>query len=149
MAPELFSVTGHPNATNWNMEQGYNDKMVGESSLKFYPHRVIGTGPTNGLTILLHLDLEHVDYFGQIPIRGFKVILHAPLEIPQSTKNFFIVSLCHFITYSTKHLNSVQCLTVLLRRACMYKSMYTRAVSALSNTIFCLANISKIYYVRM
>lgn len=93
MAPELFSVIGHPNATNWNMEQGYNDKLKEVSPLKFYPHRVIGTGPTNGLTILLHLDLDHVDYFGQIPIRGFKVILHAPAEIPQSTKNFFIVTL--------------------------------------------------------
>lgn len=93
VAPELFSVTGHPNATNWNVEQGYIDMLEGALSLKFYPQRVIGTGPTHGLTILLHLDPEHVHYFGQIPIQGFKVMLHAPAEVPQPTKNFFIVTL--------------------------------------------------------
>lgn len=86
VAPELFSVIGHPNATNWNLEQGYNDGHGGESSLDFYPNRVFSTGHLNGLTILLYLDPENLDYLCQGPVQGFKVVLHAPAEIPLPSK---------------------------------------------------------------
>lgn len=70
MAPELLSVTGNPNATNWNLENGYNDNMGGESPLDFYPHRVLGTGPPNGLGVILTLDPEDLDYLCQGPVQG-------------------------------------------------------------------------------
>lgn len=93
IAPDLLSVTGNPNATHWNMEQGYTDKGGKKSSLKSYPHRVLTTGAENGLSLALYLDKDDLDYLCQGPVQGFKVVLHAPSEIPQPSKYFFRVSL--------------------------------------------------------
>lgn len=91
MAPELLSVTGQPNATYWNSEQGYIDSLGGESSLDIYPYRVAGTGPRNGLKVMLHLNPDYLEHLCRGPIQGFKVILHPPAEIPEPSKNFFRV----------------------------------------------------------
>lgn len=102
VAPELLSVTGQPNGTHWSLEHGYDDSLGGESSLEFYPKRVIGTGPQNGLTLLLGLSEDDLDYICQGPIVGFKVVLHSPSEIPQPSKNFFRVPLGEQVLVSVK-----------------------------------------------
>lgn len=100
VAPELLSVIGQPNATHWNLEQGYNDnKQRG-----IYPHRVLGTGPLNGLSLLLYLDPEDLDYLCQGPVQGFKVVLHAPAELPQPSKNFLRVPLEQQVLVSVKQI---------------------------------------------
>lgn len=70
VAPELFSVTGKPNVSNWNLQDGYKDKLVGKSSQEFYPHRVQGTGSLNGLSIILNLLTADLDYICQGPVQG-------------------------------------------------------------------------------
>ena len=38
MAPEMMTVTDNPNATHWNVEDGYND--TGRNFGEIYPLRV-------------------------------------------------------------------------------------------------------------
>lgn len=97
-----MSVTGHPNATHWNMEHGYDDSQGAVSSLKSYPNRVLGTGPYNGLTVTLYLNPMDLDYLCQGAVQGFKVVLHSPSEIPQPSKNFFRVPLDQEVLVSVK-----------------------------------------------
>lgn len=70
MASELFSVTGKPNVSNWNLEKGYSDRLGEKLSQEFYPRRILSTGPLNALTVLLKLDSADVDYLCQGPVQG-------------------------------------------------------------------------------
>lgn len=83
-------MTGQPNATYWDLETGFNKNNSMNDS---YPHRVLGTGAHNGFSLMLHLDPDDLDYVCQGPVEGFKVVLHAPYEIPLPSKNFFRVPL--------------------------------------------------------
>lgn len=58
-----------------------------------YPHRILGTGAQNGFSLMLYLNPDDLDYLCQGPVEGFKVVLHAPAEIPLPSKNFFRVPL--------------------------------------------------------
>lgn len=49
-------MSGQPESPNWNLEEGYNDSLGQESSLEFYPHRVLGTGSVNGLNVMVSLN---------------------------------------------------------------------------------------------
>lgn len=105
MAPELLSLTGHPNTTNWDVMHGYNDSAKNASILDSYPHRILGTGARNGLSLLLYLDTSDLDYLCQGPIQGFKVVLHSPAEVPLPSKNFFRVPLEQVCTEVKFHVN--------------------------------------------
>lgn len=93
MDPELYSVKNQPNRAYWNLEKGYDDSDKNLSMRGSYPHRIIGTGAHYGLSLMLYLDPNDLDYLCQGPIEGFKVVLHAPSEIPLPSKNFFRVPL--------------------------------------------------------
>lgn len=93
VTPELFTVTGNPNASNWNLEQGYSDIAGQKSFIESYPRRVVGTGYHNALSVKLRLNLDDLDYSCKSPVHGFKLILHSPAEIPQISKNYFTVTL--------------------------------------------------------
>lgn len=93
MAPELLSVNSQLNATYWNLETGYDDSNKNVSMKSSYPHRTLGTGAHNGLSLMLYLDPDDLDYLCQGPIEGFKIVLHAPSEIPLPSKNFIRVPL--------------------------------------------------------
>lgn len=91
VAPELFTVTGNPNVTNWNFEQGYNNRLDRASSMEFYPRRVLGAGYTNALSIMLRLNPDDLDYSCMSPFFGFKLYLHSPAEIPPLKDSFISV----------------------------------------------------------
>lgn len=93
VAPELFSVTGNPKSTHWNLDTDYEDSLDAKSSMDFYPHRVVGTGYPNALGITLRLNPDDLDYMCRAPFQGFRLILHSPAEIPQQTKSFISVTL--------------------------------------------------------
>lgn len=93
MAPELLSVNGQPSATYWSLEHGYNDTIKNATTLGSYPRRILGTGARNGFSLMLYLNPDDLDYLCQGPVEGFKVVLHAPAEIPLPSKNFFRVPL--------------------------------------------------------
>lgn len=54
------------------------------------------------LTHIFFLLSDDLDYFCRGAVQGFKVILHAPAEIPQPSKNFFRVPLNQQVLVSVK-----------------------------------------------
>lgn len=91
VAPELFTVTGNPNATNWDFEKGYNNRLDRASSMEFYPRRVLGAGYLNALSTVLRLNPDDLDYSCKVPFYGFKLYLHSPAEIPPLKDSFISV----------------------------------------------------------
>lgn len=91
MAPQMKTVHGNPNATNWTPEDGYSD--YDENGLLTYPYRVLSAGARIGLFALLGLHDEDLDYVCRGPIQGFKILLHTPGEVPQVSKHYFRVPL--------------------------------------------------------
>lgn len=100
MVPEMLTVTDNRNATNWNLEAGYNDreKNLSES----YPFRVIGTGDRAGLEVNLQVYKQDMDYLCRGAVHGFKIFLHTPGEVPQLSKNYFRVPLFQGVSVTIK-----------------------------------------------
>lgn len=92
MAPELLSVSDQPEADFWNLEQGYKDAKHGgdrTAALDAYPHRVFGNGRENSLIARFIQPSKNLDLTCRATAQGYKVVLHAPSEIPQPSMNFF------------------------------------------------------------
>lgn len=93
VATELLRVEGQREAEFWNLEQGYSKDVKNygdrESALNAYPYRVLGTGTQNGLSVLFSLLSQDLELLCRRGAEGYKVILHAPSEIPQPSMNFF------------------------------------------------------------
>lgn len=94
----MMIVRDNENATFWNLEDGYNRSNVNAS----YPHRVFGAGARAGLSALLQLYKEDLEYICRGAIQGFKIILHSPSEIPLVSRNFFLVPLLNGVLLSVK-----------------------------------------------
>lgn len=100
MAPEMMSVTDNQNATNWNLETGYDDSK--SNGTETYPYRVFGAGARAGLFALLRLFEQDLEYLCRGPVQGFKILLHTPGEIPQVSKHYFRVPLLQEVLVSVK-----------------------------------------------
>lgn len=100
MSPEMMSVTHNPNATNWNLEDGYDDKNA--NGVETHPFRVFGAGAKAGLSASLKLPGENLEYFCSGPVQGFKILLHNPGEVPQLSKQYFRVPLQQEVLISVK-----------------------------------------------
>lgn len=104
MAPELPSVNDQPDAKFWSLEEGYDDVKNGnnKSALDTYPYRVLGTGSQNGLSFWINLGVDDLDFSCRYTAHGYKVVLHAPAEIPQPSMNFFRLPLEQEVLVSVK-----------------------------------------------
>ncbi|XP_005178342.2 pickpocket protein 28 [Musca domestica] len=84
----LESAVKHSKIVNrtlsWSLEQGY----ASNSGLNTYPARVLSAGARAGLFIVLQSFKEELDYGCRGPIQGFKVLLHAPDDVPLVSKQF-------------------------------------------------------------
>lgn len=80
-------------ATSWSIENGYNPINNNVSPEKTYPFRIYGTGAGTGLSIILQINESNSDYMCTGCVSGYKVLLHAPGEVPQLSKYFFRVPL--------------------------------------------------------
>lgn len=71
-------------ANSWNVEKGFDlfDKFAS------IPARALGSGMSNGLKVNLKIHEEDIDHTCRGPIEGFKVLLHTPSDIPQSTAEY-------------------------------------------------------------
>lgn len=69
---------------SWNVEKGYdiNDKVLS------FPLRTLGSGMKNGLHIYLKIIEKDIDYICRGPVQGFKVMLHTPSDMPQSSSEY-------------------------------------------------------------
>ncbi|EDW80549.1 uncharacterized protein Dwil_GK11507 [Drosophila willistoni] len=68
----------------WSLETGYPPT----SDVETYPARVLSAGARSGIFMALQSFKQEVDYACRGPVQGFKVILHAPDDVPQVSKQF-------------------------------------------------------------
>lgn len=67
------------------------DKDYASEKLKVYPHRVIGHGVKSGLAVELKVKKSEMNPGCKRGIRGFRLALHTPVELPQMSKQFFSI----------------------------------------------------------
>lgn len=96
MAPTMSSNPAA--ATQWTLQDGYSRDADPET----FPRRVFAAGSRAGLHVTLKLDDIDADYVCRGSVQGFKVILHAPNELPTASKNFFRVPLRQEVVVSVK-----------------------------------------------
>lgn len=72
---------------SWNVENGF----AASDSFDSVPLRALGSGMTNGLKVHLKIHEEDIDHICRGPIQGFKVLLHTPSNMPQSTAEYIRV----------------------------------------------------------
>lgn len=65
MTPELKTVNNNPNASYWNLENGYKNGIAEES----YPKRIFNTKQDAGLLVFLQLSTENFEYLCTGPIQ--------------------------------------------------------------------------------
>ncbi|XP_034487599.1 pickpocket protein 28 [Drosophila innubila] len=70
--------------SSWSLETGYD----ATSDVETYPARVLSAGARSGIFMTLQSFKQEVDYACRGPVQGFKVILHAPDDVPQVSKQF-------------------------------------------------------------
>ncbi|KAL3273909.1 hypothetical protein HHI36_015336 [Cryptolaemus montrouzieri] len=103
---ELFTkaVYLHKNFSNhgkssegWSLEKGYPEN----SRKNTFPRRAIRSGAGGGLSLLLYLYQQDLDYFCQ-GVQGFKILLHHPATIPLVGTPYFRASLQQVTVVSMK-----------------------------------------------
>lgn len=70
--------------STWSLETGYDPA----SDVETYPARVLSAGARSGIFMTLQSFKQEVDYACRGPVQGFKVLLHAPDDVPQVSKQF-------------------------------------------------------------
>lgn len=70
--------------SSWTLETGYD----AASDVETYPARVLSAGARSGIFMALQSFKQEVDYACRGPVQGFKVLLHAPDDVPQVSKQF-------------------------------------------------------------
>ncbi|ALC49619.1 rpk [Drosophila busckii] len=71
-------------ASSWSLESGY----AASSDVETYPARVLSAGARSGIFMALQSFKQEVDYACRGPVQGFKVILHAPDDVPSVSNQF-------------------------------------------------------------
>jgi acid-sensing ion channel, other len=66
------------------MENGYKP----DAPLQTFPFRALGVGVQMGISLDLAVHVRHFNNSCKSKAQGFKMVLHAPSEIPQLTKYF-------------------------------------------------------------
>ncbi|XP_034104832.1 pickpocket protein 28 [Drosophila albomicans] len=70
--------------SSWSLETGYD----ASSDVETFPARVLSAGARSGIFMALQSFKQEVDYACRGPVQGFKVLLHAPDDVPQVSKQF-------------------------------------------------------------
>ncbi|XP_055527902.1 pickpocket protein 28-like [Wyeomyia smithii] len=82
----------------WTLEQGYSPK----ANLDSYPHRSVGAGYAAGISLILQIEDENLEYICSGPVQGFKILLHSPADYPQISKKFVHVPMNQDVTIAVK-----------------------------------------------
>ncbi|XP_061379370.1 pickpocket protein 28-like isoform X2 [Danaus plexippus] len=86
------------NSSLWTLEDGY----PADSPVETYPHRGIGFGIKSGLNIFLQSKEIDQDFLCRGPVKGFKILLHNPAELPRLSKQYFRAPLSHEVVVAVK-----------------------------------------------
>lgn len=99
VVPELLTVENNPNATHWNVEDGYNSNF---NKSKLYPYRVFGVGIEN--TMHIHMESLTDDFYKicSVSAQGFRIALHLPDQLPRLPSDFIQIPIEHEIYISIK-----------------------------------------------
>lgn len=76
----------HGEKSKWFMDKEYESMK-----LKVYPRRVLGSGLQSGLSIEMKMNKSTLNSGCKKGIRGFRLALHPPVEVPQMTKLFYSI----------------------------------------------------------
>lgn len=97
--PEFLTVEDNPNATHWNIEDGYHSNA---NASKSYPRRLFGVGLSDVITIKLHSVLDDFYKFCAPSAQGFKVAFHSPDQFPRLPSEFIHIPFNQFLFVSIK-----------------------------------------------
>lgn len=81
----LKTVRDNPNATHWNLEDGYQSN---DNASDLYPYRVFGSGMRDSLIASLGISLEVSHRFCSEFAPGFRLSLHMPDDLPRLPNDF-------------------------------------------------------------
>lgn len=73
--------------SEWFLDKDYDSEKV-----KIYPRRAIGSGVELGLAVELKTRKSNLNPGCKRGIRGFRLSLHTPVEVPQMSKQFYSIS---------------------------------------------------------
>ncbi|XP_068082934.1 pickpocket protein 28-like [Anabrus simplex] len=81
-----------PNNTNrismdWSLDVGYSPT----AGVETYPNRAMGAGAYAGLSVVLALKNDELDFMCKGPVQGFKIQLHSPADFPRVGQQYFRV----------------------------------------------------------
>ncbi|XP_055382438.1 pickpocket protein 28-like [Condylostylus longicornis] len=76
----------------WNLEDGYNDTF-GDTYRATYPHRIFSAYFRGGFFIILQAYGQNTDHICKGVVKGFRVLLHSPDDVPYITKNYIRIPL--------------------------------------------------------
>lgn len=94
-----ISSTGRINRTlSWSLERGYPKN----EPLKTYPARVVSASNKASFDVGLISYRNHLDYACSGPTQGFKVIIHAPDDVPSLSRAIVRVSLEKYVVIVVK-----------------------------------------------
>ncbi|XP_049855583.1 pickpocket protein 28-like [Schistocerca gregaria] len=132
--------------SDWNAELGFRNG----SGLVTHPVRSLGPGPINGLHVVMGVYSRNIDYICKGPIQGFKVLLHSPGEVPQTSLQFLRVPLGQdvMVAVHPHMLNTSDALRTYApsRRQCYFpyerRLRYFRTYTQRNCELECLSNLT-------
>ena len=78
----MKNVTNYPSAT-WDLQEGYDN-----TNASAYPFRISGSGENGGLKFHIWRKITEVKATKNI-VKGFKLAIHLPCEIPQFYQQYY------------------------------------------------------------
>lgn len=89
---------------HWTLEDGYGEGYDDNSATNvyLYPYRALSAGSKVGLKLIMGLRETDMDYACRGPVQGFKVVLHAPNELPQVDGQYFRITIGQDVRVSVK-----------------------------------------------
>lgn len=96
MASGMMTVRESPNISGWSIENGYNIES------NEYPYRVWNSGRYTGLYVSLTIHEDELEYVCPHTSLGYKVILTAPGDALEMSRNVLEVSLAEYSLISIK-----------------------------------------------
>lgn len=83
--------------SDWSVDNGYDPNLRTQEP---YPYRVYDAGRQHGLTIILRVDNNDLNYMCGGAVQGFKIGFHSPIDIPRDTSKFYELSPKRAAVYS-------------------------------------------------
>lgn len=148
VVPDLMTVHRSPNATHWNMEDGYDSNANNSNS---YPFRVFSVGYDGMVNIALQTFVNDFDSLCMAPAQGFLIAFHSPDQFPRIPSDFITIPFNQvaFISIKPNMITTSDGLRSYLpqERGCLFKAerqlRYFRSYSQRNCEIECLTNYTK------